>query len=184
MTAPLPTEIRTERLLVRPIEDDDAPAIRRYAGDERIARYTATVPHPYPEDGVEQFLARWRPKERADTGRVFAICLSEDGLDLIGVISLDEYEDGALEIGYWLGVPFWGRGLMSEAAAAMAEFGRRWRPGVTIVANTFPENVASQRVLEKAGFRRDGVAVCEAPARDCKRVENAARFVFEPVGPA
>ena len=99
MSTPPETELRTERLLLRPIEDDDAPAIRRYAGDERVARYTANVPHPYPDDGVERLLAGWRSKENADGGRIFAICRQDYRRELIGVISLDENEDGTVDFG-------------------------------------------------------------------------------------
>ena len=69
---------------------------------------------------------------------------------------------------------------MSEAAAAVAGFARRWRPASRIASRTHPDNVASQRVLEKAGFVRDGVGTFHAPQRDCKTVENAPVFVLDP----
>jgi len=182
MIVPLQSEIRTERLLLRPLADDDAPAIRRYAGDERVARFTANIPHPYPEDGAGHLLAIWRRKENAGTGRIFAICPADSRRDLIGMISLDENDDGTVDFGYWLGLPFWGHGPMSEAAAAIACFARTWRPASRITARTHPDNGASQRVLEKAGFARDGVGTFEAPARNGGIVENAPVFVLSPDG--
>ncbi|WP_436643969.1 GNAT family N-acetyltransferase [Microbaculum sp. FT89] len=180
MTAPLETEIRTERLLLRPLAASDAPAIERLAGDERVARLTARLPHPYPAGAAEDFIAMTLGQARADAGRWFAITRQDEPDALLGVIGLEADDAGTVEIGYWLGVPAWGQGLMSEAVPTVVSFARQWRPGARIAAHTFPENVASQRVLEKAGFRRDGVGVCEAPARDCRTVRNAPLFVFAP----
>lgn len=180
MTAPLETEIRTERLLLRPLAASDAPAIERLAGDERVSRLTARLPHPYPAGAAEAFIATALGQERGGAGRWFAITRADGPDALLGVIGLEADDDGTVEIGYWLGVPAWGQGLMSEAVPAVFAFARQWRPGARIAARTFPENVASQRVLEKAGFRRDGVGVCQAPARDRKTVRNAPLFVFAP----
>jgi RimJ/RimL family protein N-acetyltransferase len=98
---------------------------------------------------------------------------------LIGVIGLDARALRTVVLGYWLGVPYWGRGLMSEAVSAIAAFGRQWRPETAISAHTFPENVDSQRVLEKAGFVRCGTGVCDAPARGGE-VEDAPLFELAP----
>ncbi len=180
MASSLESEILTERLLLRPLADADAPAIQEMAGDERVARFTARVPHPYPAGAAEEIIAEARRQVARDEARIFAIALKEEPSALIGMIGLERRDDGRVEIGYWLGAPFWGRGLMSEAAKAVAAFGLRWRPGETIVTHTFPENVASQRVLEKAGFRRDGTTAFDAPARPRTRIENAPVFVFDP----
>lgn len=168
----------TERLLLRRLEAEDAPAIARLAGDERVARYTAAIPHPYPEGAAEAFIAQTREREAAGTTRVFAICLKREPEALIGAIEMRDAGDGSVEIGYWLGVPWWGQGLMSEAVADVARYAARWRPGATIGAHTFPDNAASQRVLEKAGFVRRGTGVRAAPARGCCRIEDAPVFVF------
>ena len=179
MTAPLETEIRTERLLLRPLFESDAPAIQHLAGDARVARFTSNIPHPYPYGAAESFIAETLEKQARGEVRTFAITLADEPRALIGMIGLIDRDD-SVEMGYWLGVPNWGKGLTSEAASAVVAHGRNWRPQAKIVARTFPDNFASQRVLEKAGFRRNGTRICEAPARDCGQVENAPRFVFEP----
>ena len=183
MTAPLETEIRTERLLLRPLEQADAPAIQRLAGDARVSRHTSNIPHPYPDGAAEAFIAETREKQARDEVRTFAIADAVEPDALIGMIGLIEHAD-SVEMGYWLGVPNWGKGLTSEAASAVVAHGRRWRPRAKIVARTFPDNIASQRVLEKAGFRRGGTGTFDAPARDYGRVENAPIFVFDPADAA
>jgi 8-oxo-dGTP diphosphatase len=180
MTSPLQTEIRTARLLLRPLADADAPTIQRLLADERVSRYTASIPYPYPDGAAARFIGALRPKEMRDEVRRFAVTFAEAPSDLTGIVGLDVRGEDAIEIGYWLGAPYWGRGLMSEAVAAVAAFARRWRPGMTVGAHTFPENAASQRVLEKAGFARIGTGVCDAPARERTRIENAPMFVYVP----
>lgn len=172
--------LRTERLLLRPPVAADAPAMARLAGDERVARWTAAIPHPYPDGAAEEFVAEAGRRRAAGEALVFAICLKDAPDALIGMVELRQTDSGAVELGYWLGQPWWGQGLMSEAVAAAAAAGRLWRPGALIGAHTFPDNVASQRVLEKAGFVRRGTGTCHAPARACGDVENAPVFVYEP----
>lgn len=172
--------LSTGRLLLRPPVAADAPALALLAGDERVARWTAAIPHPYPDGAAEAFIAEAALRRAADEALIYAICLRDAPHDLIGMVELRQTDGGAVELGYWLGQPWWGQGLMSEAVATAAAAGRSWRPGALIGAHTFPDNLASQRVLEKAGFVRRGTGTCHAPARACGDVENAPVFVYEP----
>ncbi len=180
MNAPLETAIRTERLLLRPLVESDAPAIQDLVSDERVSRYTALIPHPYPEDGAASFLAIALEKEGRDEARHFVLAFPDCPDTLIGLVGLNYNGDGTVSVGYWLGVPYWGRGLMSEAMASVTRFAIFWCPDATLVSQTHSDNIASQRVLEKAGFRRSGTGTFDAPARDYGKVENAPRFVFDP----
>lgn len=175
MTAKEP--ILTERLVLRRPVTADAPAIARHAGDRAVARWTANIPHPYAEGEAERFLARLAQDEAAGRGRTFAVALREAPADLIGMAGFEAGQDGRIEIGYWLARPYWGKGLMSEAVTALAAFAETWRPGAAIFARTFPDNPASQRVLEKAGFVRAGTGVCCAPARPGGEIADAPEFV-------
>lgn len=179
MTVPLETEIATERLLLRRLDEADAVAIQALASDERVSRFTALIPHPYPDGAAARFIAAARADEARDKARHFALCLTGEPDALLGIVSARNVDEDTVALGYWLGVPYWGRGYMSEAVAAVAAFARNWRPGATIGAHTFPENLASQRVLEKSGFVRRGDGVCSAPARDRDRIENAPVYVLE-----
>lgn len=180
MSSQMADRLTTDRLLLRPPVAADAPAIARLAGDERVARWTAAIPHPYPDGAAEAYIADARARSAAGRAVVLAVCLKEAPDDLIGTVEMRGTDDGSVELSYWLGVSWWGQGLMSEAVAAAARLATGWRPGATIGAHTFPDNVASQRVLAKAGFVRRGTGVCHAPARARGEVQEAPVFIYDP----
>jgi len=154
--ATLPT-IETERLLLRPFGDADAREVQRLAGDRRIAATTMLVPHPY-EDGVaEAWIATHEASWEAGLGLVLAIVLKPAG-PLVGTIGLSlKREHVSAELGYWVGVPWWGRGIATEAARAMVDFAFRELGMHRVHAHHFVRNIASGRVLEKCGMREEGV---------------------------
>jgi len=155
--------IETRRLVLRAPMDSDAERITRLAGDIDIARMTTSMPHPFHRQHADAFLARARALDPARE-MVFAIELEDEGL--IGVIGfhpadvLGPKAGGSPyvgpEIGYWLGRPYWGRGLATEAAAGALSWVKQvWRRRL-VVSGHFADNPASGRVLEKAGFLYTG----------------------------
>lgn len=154
MTAP--RELRTARLLLRPLEREDVPAIVRFAGAKEIAATTLKIPHPYAEDDACTFLAQANEEFREGRSVSFAISISP-GRELCGAVGLHiENLHRHAELGYWVGVPFWGRGFATEAASAAVAFGFDTLGLNRIYAHHFAENTASGRVLEKIGMRREG----------------------------
>ena len=154
MTAP--QELRTRRLLLRPIERSDIPAIVSLAGAREVAATTANIPHPYTENDAQSFLTNVEEEFRAGRSVTFAITLLAGG-ELRGAVGLViAPELGHAELGYWMGVPYWGQGFATEAAGAVMAFGFETLRLNRIHASHFAGNVASQRVLEKIGMRRDG----------------------------
>ena len=149
--------IHTQRLCLRPWSDADAPALFELARDPRIG-----------------MLCGWKPFELIDDAREalstvlvandsYAVTLSSTG-ELVGSIALrvdaDSPEATVADIGYWIGVPYWGNGYASEAGRAIIE--RAKELGVeTIILKYFDGNDASRRVSEKLGFtwrsREEGV---------------------------
>lgn len=148
-----PEEIRTERLLLRPQRLGDAEAVTELASRRRIAATTLNVPHPYTlEDAV-----RWIEQcdiDRSD-GRSFSFAVTDRATGrLVGAIGLHvEPDESSGELGYWIGVPFWGLGYATEAARAMIELGFCSLDLDRICGRHFADNPASGRVLEKAGLR-------------------------------
>ena len=108
-----PARIESERPLLRPFRSDDAPQVQRLAGAPEIAAAVLGIPHPYP-DGVAE---EWIERQAADPAmHHFAITLRDSG-SLIGAIGLDvEDPHDRAELGYWIGVPYWGNGYATEAA--------------------------------------------------------------------
>ena len=151
---PFPS-LETERLLLREFLIADAPVVQRLAGDERISR-TTFVPHPY-EDGMAAEWIRSQARDyRAGKAINFAIVAMEEGT-LVGSIGLrlsPTHRRG--ELGYWIGVPYWGRGYCTEAGRAVVRWAFEALDLHRVCAPHFASNPASGRVLEKIGMRAEG----------------------------
>lgn len=146
--------LATERLRLRTPRLDDAKAVAALANDRRIAENTARLPHPYGVADAEDFI---RDVDGSQTETVFAITLP-DGT-LIGLCGLECRDGKKPEIGYWLGVPYWGRGYATEAARALIDHAFDHLQLDLLTANARVSNPASRRVLEKCGFQWTGVAL-------------------------
>ena len=142
--------LATARLVLRAPRRSDGKAIATLANDRRIAANTARIPHPYGIEDAEKFIAAVNKREGE---ACFVITL--DGAP-IGVCSIDLREDGP-EMGYWLGVPYWGRGLATEAARALIDHAFGDLEHDTLISGARVNNPASRRVLEKCGFQWTGV---------------------------
>jgi RimJ/RimL family protein N-acetyltransferase len=163
MASSLPT-IETERLVLRPFADADARDVQRLAGDRLVAATTLLIPHPYEDGMAEAWIATHEAAWEAGHGLTLAITLRPAG-ELVGAIGLTLWiADGSGELGYWIGVPWWGRGYATEAARALVDCGFG-RLGLQVIhAGHFAANPASGRVLEKVGMSVDGVqprAICK-----------------------
>ena len=125
------------------------------AGDARVAETTRRIPHPY-EDGVaEDWINSHERAFRENSQVVFAITLRQSAA-LVGAIGLTvSPEANEAELGYWVGVPFWNRGIATEAAIAVIDYGFSQLRLCTIVARHLVRNRSSGRVMQKAGMRRD-----------------------------
>jgi RimJ/RimL family protein N-acetyltransferase len=144
--------LETARLRLRAPRRGDVKAIARFAGDRRVAENTARIPHPYSLEDAEQFIAS---VNRQDGEATFVVTL--DG-ETIGFGSVEPREGGP-EIGYWLGVPFWGRGYGTELVRAVIDHAFGDLGHDTLVTGARVSNPASRRVLEKCGFQWAGVGL-------------------------
>lgn len=150
-------ELSTRRLLLRPLEQGDAPAIRAMAGTLEVAENTF-LPHPYKEEKAKEFIASRKKAWEEGAEVSFAITVTESGT-FAGVIGLKDIEAGyrRAEMGYWLGVAYWGKGYATEAACETLRFAFGRLELNRVFAACFHTNPASCRVLEKAGMKQEGV---------------------------
>jgi RimJ/RimL family protein N-acetyltransferase len=157
---------RTPRLLLRPGFPEDAPALAAAMSDRAIARNLAVVPWPYTLRDAEAFLAS--PRDPVlPSFLIFE--RTEAAPRLIGSCGLGRRPSGAVEMGYWIARPFWGRGFASEACTALIDIARTL--GLSrLEASHFIDNPASARVLDKLGFESVGII---APRMSCARGEEA-----------
>lgn len=147
--------LEAPRLRLRRLDENDIPALVQGAGAWEVARYTALIPHPYTEADAREFLEGAMIDRNANTRHVFGIETRVGG-DLIGCIEVNMGEGGDT-FGYWLAPDFWGRGYATEAALAMCRFAFQNAGKAELCAAVHPDNPASARVLEKAGFAYDRV---------------------------
>jgi RimJ/RimL family protein N-acetyltransferase len=148
-----PAALETARLTLRGPRLDDAAAIALLANDLRIAENT-TLPHPYARSDAEAWLATVNKKEAEAT---FAVTLA-DGT-IIGVCGVAGRDGPMPELGYWFGVPFWGKGYATEAVRAVIDHAFTECGHDALLAGARISNPGSRRVLEKCGFQWTGVGL-------------------------
>jgi ribosomal-protein-alanine N-acetyltransferase len=149
-----------EHLALTPFEPGDKPNLIRYLNDPLIASNTLNIPAPYTEADADWWLDHVR-EEREQSGQNlnWAIRHSEYGtIGGIGCFLRTGLEGHSDEIGYWLAAPFRGQGIMTTAVEVFSAWLFSNRPAlVRIEARVYVHNPASARVLEKAGFEREGI---------------------------
>jgi len=157
--------LETKRLWLRWPRVADAPAIQRYSSRWEVASMTARIPHPYPEGEAERFI--FVAREANALGRDLILVIQPVGgnREAIGMISLESRLQDRLTLGYALSPDAWGKGIATQAAAAIVEAGFTLANTVEMLASVRVENAASRRVLEKCGFEHAGTAMQGAPAR-------------------
>jgi RimJ/RimL family protein N-acetyltransferase len=141
--------LQTERLRLRAPAVSDAERLAQLANDAAVARMSTRIPHPYALSDAEAFLDYLTLGEE----QVFAIEHGDEGL--VGMIGLHDTGRVGPEVGYWLGQPYWGRGLATEAARGVLGWAAR-RGRRCVVSSHFADNPASGAVLIKAGFLYTG----------------------------
>lgn len=158
-------QIRNKRLILRSIRKDDWELIFRLGGDRDIAS-TTSLPHPYPEERAKEYVDR-QPKSYKEGQSVnFAICAKDEKLakeigskkdELMGIVGFYlNLPNKRAELGYWLGKPFWGKGIMFESAKAIMEYGFDHLQLNRIYANHIKHNLASGQILKKLGMQFEG----------------------------
>ena len=143
----------TKRLHLRPLAIEDAVATQRLFPHWEIVRFLSDkVPWPYPDDGALSFYRDVAlPAVERGEQWIWAICLKDRPSELIGSINLRE--SNIENRGFWLGLPWQGRGLMSEANKPVTSFWFETLGKERLVVSKAVANVGSSRVSEKQGAR-------------------------------
>jgi len=153
---------------VRPWRAGDAGSLVKYANNPNIARNLRDrFPHPYTLRDAKAFIhstTSTRPHVS------FAIVVDGEAGGGIGISAGSDVERFSAEIGYWLGEPFWGRGIASEAVRLVSAYAFDTCGLLRLYALPFAENRQSIRVLEKAGYTQEAIlrssAVKDGAIRD------------------
>jgi RimJ/RimL family protein N-acetyltransferase len=168
-----PCVLETERLMLRRPTLADVKAIAHLANDRRIAENTRRLPHPYSQEHAIEFVRGIAGDHR---GTVFLI---ESNFVPIGVVGIDWREPVTPELGYWLGVEFWGQGFGTEAARAVIDFTFEEFDAEHLISGARVSNPSSRNILEKCGFQWSGVelhrfeAIGSSTPVDCFRLTRS-----------
>lgn len=145
-------EFTTERLILRPWRESDAESLFKYAKDPNVGPIAGWPVHTSVENSLEII------RTVLSANETYAVCLKEDNI-AIGSIGLMTPElshttakEDELEIGYWIGVPFWGQGLIPEAVRKLQEHAFADLGCSALWCGYYDGNEKSKRCQEKCGF--------------------------------
>ena len=145
-------ELLTERLILRPWKESDAESLYEYAKDPLVGPIAGWPVHTSVENSREVIRNVLSAPEN------YAVCLKSDNkaIGSIGLISPMQSHtkaaDGELEVGYWIGVPFWGKGYIPEAVRRLQKYAFEELGCTAMWCGYYEGNEKSKRVQEKCGF--------------------------------
>ncbi|NJN17042.1 MAG: GNAT family N-acetyltransferase [Oscillochloris sp.] len=152
---PIPT-LSTEQLILRAFTAADGSEVERLAGAAEVAETTLNIPHPYPSGGGIAWIAGHAETFELGIRATWAITLAADDQLLGGITANFNQQHMRAELGYWVGVPYWGQGYTTAAARAVLRYCFSECRLNRVVAHHLPRNPASGRVMQKIGMRYEG----------------------------
>ncbi len=148
-------EIFLDDYLIRSWEKTDAESLIEYANNRKIWLNLRDIfPHPYSGQDARNWIDFALSQ---DPECNFAIAAGEEAIGGIGLTLGEDVHCQTAELGYWLGEPYWGRGIMSKAISSFTEYALTTFQLQRIFATPFASNQASRRILEKAGYFLEGI---------------------------
>jgi len=147
--------LRTERLVLRRPEAGDVDALVLLADNRKVSEMLARMPNPYGEAEAKAFIAMAADSNEAVYVLVAAGQRPGDGGTLVGCAGLN-LTDRGLELGYWIGEPYWRKGYATEAAHALVDLAFRKTNVNALHVSCRVINPASRRVIHKCGFQYAG----------------------------
>ena len=148
-------QIECSRCLLRPFVATDADSLARYANDPAVARNLRDrFPHPYHRADADAYIAHVATRPIQTT---FGIVVGNEAIGSISLMLGDDIARRSAEVGYWIGQPFWGRGIAADALRAATHYAFTTLGLARVFAVPFATTTRSVRVLEKAGYVREGL---------------------------
>jgi ribosomal-protein-alanine N-acetyltransferase len=150
--------LETLRLQLRPLELSDTLEIQKAAGIREIADTMISLPHPYPEGEAERYISQMLNEREACSSVTFIIeeKVEKGFCGLIEVRDID-HEHSLGELSFWLAKKAWGHGYMSEVVQVIVRYGFEVLSLNRLYAYHMLRNPATGRVLEKNGFKQEGL---------------------------
>lgn len=148
-------ELLNDTITLRGFRSEDKTRMAELLNNKKIwDNVRDYLPHPYKVQDAEAFISICQQENPAST---FAIEYQGAFVGVIGLVKQTDVHRLTAEIGYWVGEPYWGKGIAQKAVKKIVEYGFAELGLVRIHAGIFDFNKASQRVLEKCGFQLEGI---------------------------
>lgn len=143
--------------ILRPWNENDTQNLCKYANNKHIAdNLKDSFPYPYTEEDAQYFINRARnyPKEK---GVIYAIEYNGEAVGNVSVELKSGVYRKTIEIGYWLGEPYWRRGIMTSALTEVVDQAFRNENIVRVYAEVMENNIGGRHVLEKSGLKLEAI---------------------------
>lgn len=145
--------IKSKRFILRPYRKNDDKFLVKYANDKIVSRYISTMPYPYTLKDARKWIKRCiRLSKKREKNFVIEI-----DRNFAGSISLWHIDKHKAELGYWVARKFWDKGIAKEAVKIVTNFGFNKLKLRRVYAYAFTKNKTSARVLEKNGYKFEGL---------------------------
>ncbi len=145
-----------KNLILRPLRKGDEFSLAKNINDKIIAKNTSRTPYPYKLKDGKKWVAKVLKQYKIRKPAQLSLAIDFKG-EVVGGIGLSTIEGHQASVGYWLAKPFRGQGITTRALKRITNYGFNQLKLKRIYAKTFLFNPASSRVLEKAGFKFEGV---------------------------
>lgn len=147
--------LKENDIILQRLQNDDEAPLAKLANNKKVwDNLRDYMPHPYTEQDAETFIALTNGEEPPVT---FAITCKGQFCGVIGLVRQSDVYKKTAEIGYWIGEPFWNKGIATAAVKLITEYGLNTLDLVRIHTGIFEYNTGSMRVLEKNGYQKDGI---------------------------
>ena len=148
-------ELKSGNITLRPLRLSDAVRLAELANNEKISRNLRDgFPHPYTQADAESFLGKFTNQ---DPVTFFGIDYHDEYVGNIALVPGQDIYRKSAEIGYFIGEPYWNKGIVSKAVNLITDYGFNQLNILRIHTGVFEYNTASQKVLEKCGFVKEGI---------------------------
>lgn len=145
---------------ITPFRADDENNLVRYLNEKNISRNSLYIPYPYTHTNAREWITFSKENRDPLTGLYLHCAIRNKNDQIIGGIGFQREKEPFLQhlagLGYWLAKHLWNQGIMTQAVKAFTSFGFEKLQLSKINAYIFPSNIASEKVLKKAGFTREG----------------------------
>ena len=150
------TIIKSKKFILRPFKRGDESSLKENINSKKIYQNTLNIPYPYTLKDARDWIAKNLKEMKKRKPNMINFAIDING-EVVGGIGLNKIEGHKAEIGYWLAEKYWGQGVMTQAVKLVTEFGFKKLKLKRIYAYVFSWNKASMKVLEKAGYKLEGI---------------------------